>query len=240
MNRSHFLLCFLWVLALPAAAQSLSARKAAAGSSARTRVSELETRLIAQGLVNVKKYIPDAILDIRYASTNNFLGVNVYGAYNKCYLQPDVARKLQKADSLLKGRYPGWKLVLYDCARPVSVQQKMWDALDMPPAEKGKYVSNPKHLSVHNLGAAVDLGLAEASGRYADMGTEFDFFGDLAYPYLETQWLKMGKLTQNQVKNRQILRDAMRGAGFSGIPHEWWHFNSGSREVVRNRYRRID
>ena len=204
------------------------------------RFSELETRLIRQGLVNVKKLIPDAILDIRYATANNFLGANVYGAFNQCYLQPDVARKLQKADSLLKASHAGWRLLLYDCARPVSVQQKMWDMLKMPAAEKGKYVSNPAHLSVHNLGAAVDLSLADETGKPVDMGTDFDHFGDLAYPFMEAQLLREGKLTENQVKNRQILRAAMKGAGFSGIPHEWWHFNSASRNLARDRYRKID
>ena len=101
------------------------------------RFSALELQMIRQGLVNVQRYVPDAVLDIRYATENNFLGVNVYGRYDRCYLQPEVAAKLHRADSLLKVSRPGWKLVLYDCARPVSVQQKMWDALQMPRAEKG-------------------------------------------------------------------------------------------------------
>lgn len=240
MNRLILTLCFFGPFALCARAQSAALHGAGNGAVSAVRFSELEVRLIKQGLVNVKKLIPDAILDIRYAGTNNFLGANVYGAYNQCYLQPDVARKLQKADSLLKASHAGWRLLLYDCARPVSVQQKMWDILKMPPAEKGKYVSNPAHLSVHNLGAAVDLSLADETGKPLDMGTDFDFFGELAYPFMEAQLLREGKLTQTQVQNRQVLRAAMRGAGFSGIPHEWWHFNSASRQLLRGKYRKID
>lgn len=240
MNRLILTLSFLGMAFSCLWGQSAALRGVSGEAVLKVRFSELELRLIAQGLVNVKKYIPDAILDIRYATANNFLGANVYGAYNQCYLQPDVARKLQKADSLLKATHTGWRLVLYDCARPVSVQQKMWDILKMPPAEKGKYVSNPAHLSVHNLGAAVDLSLADGTGKPVDMGTDFDYFGHLAYPFMEAQLVREGKLTENQVKNRQILRAAMKGAGFSGIPHEWWHFNSASRNLLRGKYRKID
>ncbi|MCG9910654.1 MAG: M15 family metallopeptidase [Flavobacteriales bacterium] len=203
-------------------------------------ISELEKRMIQHGLSNVKKHIPDAILDIRYATENNFLRKNVYGDFSSCYLQPDVVKKLKMADSLLKINKPGWKLVLYDCARPISVQKKMWDALEMPASEKGKYVSNPANHSVHNYGAAVDLALADENGNYADMGTEFDFFGELAYPFMESTFVKSGKLTSGQVANRQLLREVMKKAGFSGVPHEWWHFNACSRETAKKRYRAVE
>lgn len=202
--------------------------------------SELEIDMVKQGLVNIKRLIPDAILDIRYASENNFLKVSVYGDYKRCYLQPDVALKLVKADSILKSLKPGWKFVLFDCARPVSVQLKMWDALKMPAAEKGKYVSNPKNLSVHNVGAAIDLSLADEKGNYLDMGTDFDHFGDLAYPFMEQSLLKQGKLNESQVENRKTLRVAMKKAGFSNVPYEWWHFNAFSRNIARAKYVRID
>lgn len=240
MNRLLFILsfclvCFSCVHAQKQAAHSLTAAPAKAAA-----FSELEAQMVRQGLVNVKRLIPDAILDIRYASENNFLQVNVYGGYRQCYLQPDVAAKLAKADSVLKSLKPGWKFVLFDCARPVSVQQKMWDALQMPAAEKGKYVSNPKNLSVHNLGAAVDLSLADEKSNYLDMGTDFDYFGELAYPFMEQTLLRQGKLNQSHIDNRTVLRVAMKKAGFSNVPHEWWHFNAFSREVARTKYVRID
>lgn len=240
MNRCLLLLCFFVAHGCGLFAQSRSLARLCGVADVAGRFTGLELQLIRQGMVNAKKYVPDAILDVRYATTNNFLGVNVYGSYNLCYLQPDVALKLQRADSILKVTRPGWKFVLYDCARPVSVQQKMWDALKMPAAEKGKYVSNPKNLSVHNLGAAIDLGLADDKNAYVDMGTEFDYFGELAYPFMEGQLVRAGKLTEAQVQNRQVLRTAMRGAGFSGIPYEWWHFNSQSRHLARTRYGRVD
>ena len=219
--------------------QSLPVNSSISSVTKSAQVSELEFKMMKAGLVNIKKHIPDAVLDIRYATDNNFLKVNVYGDYKQCYLQPDVALKLQKADSLLKVAHPGWKFVLYDCARPISVQVKMWNALKMPAAEKGKYVSNPQNLSVHNLGAAIDLGLADEKGIYLDMGTDFDYFGELAYPFMETQLLKSGKLTAKQVDNRKALRDAMKTAGFTNVPHEWWHFNAFSRNIARTKYQAV-
>lgn len=240
MNRLFFGLCFLLSQSLASYAQQQALHPTATLPFSGVRFSEMEKTMIRQGLINVKYWIPDAILDIRYATDNNFLHVNVYGDYNKCYLQPDVVKKLQKADSLLKVTKPNWKFVMYDCARPVSVQVKMWDVLKMPAAEKGKYVSNPKNLSVHNLGAAVDIALADEQGKYLDMGTEFDYFGDLAYPFMESTLVQQGKLTQTQVENRKILRAAMKGAGFSNVPYEWWHFNAYSRNLAREKYGRID
>lgn len=193
-----------------------------------------------EGLVNVKYIIRDAILDIRYASEDNFMKTNVYGDYDQCYLQPEVAKKLRVADSILKRHKPGWRFVLYDCARPVSVQFRMWKSLDMPAAEKGKYLSNPNNLSVHNLGAAVDIALADENGKYADMGTEYDYFGELAYPFMESSMLAQGKLTGEQVENRKILRLALKTAGFTNVPHEWWHFNAFGRNIAKIKYKKID
>lgn len=187
-------------------------------------------------MVNVKRYVPDAIVDIRYATDSNFVGVNIYGSYNKCYLQKDVALRLQTADSALKTSRPGYKFVLYDCARPVWAQQKLWDSLKVPLAQKGKYVSNPRNKSVHNFGAAVDLSIADPNNVYADMGTPFDYFGEEAYPYMEAYFLKKGRLTDEQIGNRQMLRQVMAAAGFRVVPHEWWHFNACSREKARSIY----
>lgn len=187
-------------------------------------------------MVNVLKRIPDAVADIRYSTDNNFLGIDFYGEYAGCYLQPDVAEKLRKADSLLKREKPGYRLLLWDCARPLAAQQKMWDALKMPASEKGKYVSNPANKSVHNFGAAVDLSLTDERGKPLDMGTDFDYFGPEAYPFLEEQLMRGGKLTPQQAENRKLLRRIMTGAGFRGVPYEWWHFNSCSRETAKSRY----
>jgi D-alanyl-D-alanine dipeptidase len=241
VNRIFLFLCFSIIIG----GHLFSQRKALsspvnASFNLLPRFTETELDMIRAGMVNVKRYIPDAILDIRYATHSNFVGINVYGSYNKCYLQKDVALRLQKADSILKATLPGYKFVLYDCARPVWAQQKLWDSLKVPLAEKGKYVSNPKNKSVHNFGAAVDLSLADPKSCSVDMGTPFDYFGEEAYPYMESHFLKTGVLNKEQVGNRQLLRKVMSAAGFRVVPHEWWHFNACSREKARAIYTYVE
>jgi zinc D-Ala-D-Ala dipeptidase len=192
--------------------------------------SEFEKNLIAKGLINVQEMNPKILVDLKYASDDNFLGGNVYGTISRCYLQPDVAIKLAEAQSRLSELKPGYRLLVYDCVRPRSVQYKMWDILEMPDHEKGKFVSNPKYGSLHNFGAAVDLTIVDENGEALDMGTPFDYIGELAYPTKEQELLKSGELTQEQVDNRKLLRSVMSYGGFFNIQTEWWHFNSCYRK----------
>jgi D-alanyl-D-alanine dipeptidase len=105
----------------------------------------------------------------------------------------------------------------------------MWDSVDLSPSERQKYLSNPGNYSLHNFGAAVDLTIIDDHGRELDMGTPYDYFGTEAHPRSEQTLYSEGKLTASQIINREILRDVMRQAGFTGIETEWWHFNSCSR-----------
>ena len=124
---------------------------------------------------------------------------------------------------------------------PASAQWKLWNALpDLPENERQKYVADPRKGSIHNYGCAVDLTVANQDGKPLDMGTKYDFFGELAYPSREDELLKSGKLTQQQIDNRQILRTAMRQGGFSPIEFEWWHFNALSREKAKMVFRIVD
>jgi D-alanyl-D-alanine dipeptidase len=97
-------------------------------------------------------------------------------------------------------------------------------------------VSNPRNGSLHNFGAAVDLSIVDENGIELDMGTPYDYFGELAYPREENRLVKEGKLSHLQALNREILRNVMHEAGFSGITTEWWHFNSCSRPEAFERY----
>ncbi|MGQ3132679.1 MAG: M15 family metallopeptidase [Flavobacteriales bacterium] len=189
------------------------------------------------GLVNVLDAVPDAGIDIKYSDTLNFTATDVYGPYCACHLLPVVTDKLRVADSLLKKENPELRFVFYDCARPVSVQERMWKALGyISLNERGRYLSNPKNHSVHNYGAAVDIALADTSGKLLDMGTAFDHFGPEAYPYMEKTLLMQGILTQEQVNNRLLLRKVMLGAGFRQQPFEWWHYNAMGRPEAKMRY----
>ncbi|MGB3780613.1 MAG: M15 family metallopeptidase [Tunicatimonas sp.] len=199
-------------------------------------VGPLEQSLIDKGLVNVQTVDSTIRVDLRYSTTNNFVGVDVYGELENAYLQAEPARRLAQANAYLKERQPDYTLYVFDAVRPRRVQQILWDTLDYPLADKPKYVANPQEGSIHNYGAAVDLTIAGADGQPIDMGTDFDYFGVLAYPTKEKELLAAQQLTAEQVANRHLLRDVMTRAGFSPITTEWWHFNAFSRQEADRRY----
>ena len=203
-------------------------------------ISPLERRLRAAGLVDVSTLDSTIRVDLRYSTTDNFNGVDVYGDFNRCYLQPDVAEKLVKAQAFLRAKYPYYSLVVYDAVRPLHIQRLMWDTLRLAPGQKTKYLSNPDNGSLHNYGAAVDAGIVDDHGFTLDMGTPYDFFGEKAHPVKEQELLASGELTYRQVRNRELLREAMRHAGFFGIQTEWWHFNSCRRAEAAEKYEMVE
>ena len=207
---------------------------------ARPLSSPLEQQMIDQGLTNVQSLDSTIRVDLRYSTTNNFVGVDVYGDLENAYLQPEPARMLAQANAYLKQQHPDYSLYIFDAARPRQVQQILWDTLDYPAAEKPKYVADPQKGSIHNYGAAVDLTIAGPDGEPLDMGTPYDYFGVLAYPTQEATMLAQGKLTQAQVDNRKLLRTVMGQAGFSPIKTEWWHFNAFSRTEADRRYGMVE
>lgn len=199
-----------------------------------------EQRMINAGLIDVQTVDTTIVIDLKYSTTDNFLGLDVYGGFNKCYLQPDVAEKLKLAQQFLKSNFSFYSLIVYDAARPRSIQYQMWDTIKIPLKERSKYLSNPKNGSLHNFGAAVDLSIIDENGYLLDMGTPYDFFGELAYPREEERLNKEGKLTRKQLLNRELLRTVMTKAGFTGITTEWWHFNSCSRSEAIVKYKIIE
>jgi len=203
-------------------------------------LSPVEQQMIRMGLVNIREIDSTIRVDIKYSGTDNFMKIDIYGDYNKAYLQPDVAEKLINAQTFLKEQHPGYRLIIFDAARPVIFQQMIWDSLKMPAAEKGKYACSPKNGSLHNFGAAVDLSILDEKGNELDMGCPFDFFGPLAYPVMENKLLSEGALTQQQVDNRKLLRQVMYKAGFYNIQTEWWHFNSCTRATAIMKYKKIE
>lgn len=203
-------------------------------------ISQLEQRMIEMGLVDVQMLDSNIVVDLKYAGTDNFFGQNVYGDLRKAYLQPEVAHMLVRAQGLLRDIDPELNIMVYDAARPRSVQQIMWDAVDAPFEEKIRFLSNPRNGSVHNFGAAVDVGLVDIYGVILDMGTEFDHMGTLAWPSMEEEMLRQGQLDIYEVENRRLLRQVMQKAGFRSIATEWWHFNAMSRDQARERYTIIE
>jgi len=202
---------------------------------------DLEKGLRAAGLVNIQEVIPEALVELKYSTTDNFFGTDVYGTLTNAYLQPEVAGMLKKANDLLQEKYPELTLLVYDGVRPRSVQQILWDNLDKPDSLKPLYVADPKKGGLHNYGVAVDLTLAEKStGMALDMGTTYDFFGYPAYPDREDEMLREGKITQTHVNNRKKLREVMNGAGFRGIGSEWWHFDAFTRKEAAQKFEIVE
>lgn len=201
----------------------------------------LEAAMQKQGLVDVQQVDPTIGVDLKYSTTDNFVGRDVYGDLTRAYLQPMAARKLANASQYLRQKHPNLRLLVYDAARPRAAQWNLWNALpNLPARERRKYVADPRQGSIHNYGCAVDLTLATNDGKPLDMGTKYDYFGPLAYPSREAALLRAGKLTKQQIENRTILRTAMRQGGFSGIEFEWWHFNALSREKAKATFRMVE
>jgi D-alanyl-D-alanine dipeptidase len=204
--------------------------------------SPIEKKMLQLGLVDILSIDPSLIVDLKYSSRDNFLGEDVYGDLATCYLQREVAHMLREAHNILKREYPRYRLIIYDGARPRSVQKRMWTMVNK---SLRRYVANPSVGSNHNFGAAVDLSIVEINAgkrghRLLDMGTAYDYFGPLSQPRYEKRFLKAGLLSGAQIKNRRILRDVMMRAGFKMINVEWWHFNAFSSKEIRKRYRIIE
>ena len=157
----------------------------------------------------------------------------------RAWLHPDAAGKLLAAHRLLKREHPQWRFMIYDAARPMSVQRKMWALVRG--TDKTNYVGNPANGGgLHNYGLAVDLTILDERGMPLPMGTPFDYFGEEAHTYDEEALLKNGLITRGEYENRRLLRRLMRKAGFRSIPYEWWHFNACTRAEARQDYPVID
>jgi D-alanyl-D-alanine dipeptidase len=196
-----------------------------------------EKTMAEQGLVEVQQAIPGILVQLKYATSDNFMHKNVYGCLQKAYLQKEVVARLKKAQDYLSANHPGYHFLIYDATRPLAKQWDLWNALPQyPPKLRSNYVANPAEHSIHNYGSAVDLTVADEQGRPLAMGTPFDFFGEMAYPSREKALLASGKLTKEAYQTRLILRQAMVHGGFMPIQYEWWHFNAFSRAEAKRRF----
>lgn len=161
--------------------------------------------------VELTKVIPGLVLDIRYATTNNFTGQKVYPDV-RCFLRRAAAEKLKRVQADLAGQ--GLGLKIFDGFRPLAVQRKFWEI--MP---DDRYVANPAKGSRHNRGAAVDLTLIRLSdGQELPMPTPFDDFSEKA-------GRDYANLPAEMIRNRTVLREVMEKHGFVGLTTEWWHFD---------------
>jgi len=195
---------------------------------------DMADRYDASGFVLIGEAIPDAILEIRYYTTYNFVGERIDGYEEPvALLTKEAASALQQVSDDMRAK--GYRLVIYDAYRPQRAVDHFVRWAEDISADSMKPIFYPEvdkrdlfskgfiaKRSGHSRGSTVDLTLLdERTGRLLDMGGPFDFFGELSHP-------DNAGVTPEQHANRMLLRDAMVERGFRPLSTEWWHFTLNS------------
>ena len=190
------------------------------GCDAQTAMDNQETRpkleklTVRNGLIELTALDPTIRLDVRYATTNNFTGRQLY-SQPRAFLVAPAAQALLNVHRA--AQRTGFGLTIYDAYRPWRVTKALWDAT--PPGLQRNYVANPKRGSKHNRGCAVDLTLHNlADGTDVTMPSGYDEFTLRAHR-------NFSDAPAEALKNRDLLARLMEDAGFRGASNEWWHFD---------------
>lgn len=200
--------------------------------------SKVAKQMERQGMVNIRSVDPSIHVSLMYSRPDNFCGVILYDDLKEAYLHPLAAKALAKAQARLKEKRPDLSLKVYDAARPMSIQQKMWNRVKG--TSKNIYVSNPANGGgLHNYGLAVDITLCNLNGDSIPMGTLVDHMSILSHIDMEEQLVAKGRITREAQRNRQLLREVMQYAGYKPLRTEWWHFNFKSRAEARKNFQVI-
>ncbi len=201
-------------------------------SAGKTEVGEDGVKLSSDSsdFVLLSEAVPDAILEIRYYSTYNFVGDRIDGYEEPlAFLTKEAADALKKASDELVSK--GYRLKIFDAYRPQkAVTHFMNWALDADDVRMKEYFYPELEKDVlfpqgyiaehsgHSRGSTLDLTLFDMrSEREVDMGGTFDYFGELSHPDYKD-------ITEEQYANRMLLREVMMKYGFKPLPEEWWHF----------------
>ena len=202
----------------------------ALGLTGLTRADDVTLSDDSSGFVLLTDAVPDAILEIRYYSTYNFVGDRIDGYEEPlAFLTREAAEALRAVSDDVVAQ--GYRLKIYDAYRPQrAVTHFMNWALDPDDARMKPYFYPELEKDVlfpqgyiaehsgHSRGSTVDLTLVDmATGKELDMGGVFDYFGELSHP-------DYTGITDEQYHNRMILREAMLAHGFKPLAEEWWHF----------------
>jgi D-alanyl-D-alanine dipeptidase len=165
----------------------------------------------AKAMTDLKKKIPGLVLDLRYASENNFMHEKLYPPITTTFLRRPAADSLAIIQNELNKS--GLGLKIFDAYRPYSVTEKLWE-----PVKDDRYAADPKKGSGHNRGTAVDLTIIIlGNGQELNMGTGFDNFSDTAHHAFTN-------LPEEILQNRLMLRSVMEKHGFKALDTEWWHY----------------
>lgn len=178
----------------------------------------------------ISDYVPEIVQEIRYFSTYNFVGDRINGYEEPCaLLTKEAARALKSAANEVN--VMGYRFKVFDSYRPASAVKHfvMWGIEDTdirmkpyfyPDLEKQELFSKGyiASRSTHSRGSTIDLTLLDmATGKELDMGSPFDFFGEISHPDYRG-------ITDEQYENRMLLQNVMVRNGFKPIDCEWWHF----------------
>lgn len=164
---------------------------------------------LAEPLIDLQALIPDAVLDIRYATKDNLTGRPLY-PFAAAFLRRSAAKRLERAAADLRSK--GYRLVIYDAYRPLSAQKALWAAKPDP-----RFVANPAKGSSHNRGGAVDVSLADAAGDPLEMPSDYDDFGPRARH-------GAAGVPPEARRRAELLKAALEAAGFVSLADEWWHY----------------
>jgi D-alanyl-D-alanine dipeptidase len=217
---------------VPTSAAQTSSRPAASSRTA-PAIPRLSRRARAARLVDIRTVVPDALVDLRYATTDNFVGVRLYPIDARCLVHRSMVNRLRTAAARLRRR--GYVLVFWDCYRPHHVQVRMFRSVPDP-----NWVARPGRLATsHEAGRSVDVTLARRSTRMRcarhrleghcllPMGTGFDNFTPRAYAYATSG------VSARARADRAVLRNVMQSAGLEVYAGEWWHFDGPGAKIGR-------
>ncbi len=207
-------------------------------SSANCRANEIEKKFVAAGLINIHAIDKSIKVDLVNSDPDkNYFRENYYNGLNKAYLRREVANKLSLAQKYLKSQIPEYSILIMDAARPKSVSQLMYDKMKGTRFEK--FVANPKKGSMHNYGIAVDVTIVDENDKEIDMGFT-PFYKSNLLIYWDYAKLKMFDLSESQQKDRKLLSNIMKKAGFIPLSYEWWHFNGMPKDEARKKFQIIE
>ena len=163
-------------------------------------------------MIDIKKAIPSLRIDLRYATTNNFMHRQLYPSLKTTYLRLAAVNALKKVVIALKDK--NLTLKIFDAYRPYAVTEEMWEVV-----KDNRYAADPAKGSGHNRGTSVDLTLVNLrTGKELNMGTGFDNFSDSAHQDFKS-------LPAMILQNRSLLKSIMEKYGFVSLDTEWWHFS---------------
>lgn len=188
--------------------------------------SVVRTDISDEDFVKVKAHIPDIVVDLRYATANNFTNQKIYD-FTDAWLRYGTVKKLSLVQKELNQK--GMSIKIWDGFRPASAQFKLWEVCPNP-----TYVANPnKGFSSHSRGNTVDITVVGANGKEIVMPTEFDDFSNLADR-------DYSDCSMEAASNSVMLENLMKKHGFIPYSGEWWHFTDEQSYPVDKTFEPID